>query len=128
MEIDSNLIPILGETLNDYPNVTIINDDILKVDINHLVDEHNGGNPIKVVANLPYYITTPHHHGPVRERRAHRQHHRDGAEGGGRPHAGGPRLQGLRGAFLAVQYYASPYIVANVPPNCFIPRPMWAPR
>ena len=59
VEIDANLIPILGETLKDYSNVTVINDDILKVDINRLVDEHNGGKPIKVVANLPYYITTP---------------------------------------------------------------------
>ncbi len=59
VEIDKNLIPILEETLGDYDNVTVINEDILKVDINRIVQERNGGRPIKVVANLPYYITTP---------------------------------------------------------------------
>ena len=95
VEIDKNLLPILDETLAEYDNVTVINDDILKVDINKIVEERNGGRPIKVVANLPYYITTP-------------------------------IIMGLfekHVPSLAVQYYAEPYIVANVPPNCFIPRP-----
>ena len=59
VEIDKNLIPILADTLSAYDNVEVINDDILKVDINKLAEEKNGGKPIKVVANLPYYITTP---------------------------------------------------------------------
>ncbi len=123
VEIDSNLIPILGETLNDYPNVTIINDDILKVDINHLVDEHNGGNPIKVVANLPYYITTPIIMGlfesgvPIDNITVMVQ-----KEVADRMQVG-PGSKDYGALSLAVQYYASPYIVANVPPNCFIPRP-----
>ena len=123
VEIDSNLIPILGETLNDYPNVTIINDDILKVDINHLVDEHNGGTPIKVVANLPYYITTPIIMGlfesgvPIDNITVMVQ-----KEVADRMQVG-PGSKDYGALSLAVQYYASPYIVANVPPNCFIPRP-----
>lgn len=123
VEIDSNLIPILGETLNDYPNVTIINDDILKVDINRLVDEHNGGNPIKVVANLPYYITTPIIMGlfesgvPIDNITVMVQ-----KEVADRMQVG-PGSKDYGALSLAVQYYASPYIVANVPPNCFIPRP-----
>ena len=90
VEIDRNLIPILSETLADYENVTVINEDVLKLDIAKLADEYNQGRPIKVVANLPYYITTPI----------------------------------IMGLFEShVQFYAEPYIVANVPPNCFMPRP-----
>ena len=87
VEIDKNLIPILADTLSAYDNVEVINDDILKVDINKLAEEKNGGKPIKVVANLPYYITTPIIMGlkPC----ADRQHYDHGAERSGRPYAGG---------------------------------------
>ena len=95
VEIDKALIPILEETLQDYDNVTVINDDILKVDINRLVEEKNGGHPIKVVANLPYYITTPIIMG-FREPCAAEEHHHHGAEGSGGPYAGRPRHEGLR--------------------------------
>lgn len=123
VEIDRNLLPILGETLADYDNVEIINDDILKVDIGEIVREKNGGRPVKVVANLPYYITTPIIMGlfesgvPLLSMTVMVQ--KEVAE----------RMQALPGTkdygalSLAVQYYAKPYIAANVPPNCFIPRP-----
>lgn len=123
VEIDTNLIPILGETLKDYGNVTVINDDILKVDINGLVEQYNGGRPIKVVANLPYYITTPIIMGlfesgvPIDNITVMVQ-----KEVADRMQVG-PGSKDYGALSLAVQYYASPYIVANVPPNCFIPRP-----
>lgn len=123
VEIDANLIPILGETLKDYSNVTVINEDILKVDIKKLAEEHNGGRPIKVVANLPYYITTPIIMGlfesqvPIDNITVMVQ--KEVAE---RMQAG-PGTKDYGALSLAVQYYAEPYIVANVPPNCFIPRP-----
>ena len=123
VEIDNNLIPILRETLKDYENVTIINNDILKVDIKELAESHNGNRPIKVVANLPYYITTPIIMGlfesnvpidnitvMVQKEVAERMQAKPGTKDYG-------------ALSLAVQYYAKPYIVANVPPNCFIPRP-----
>ena len=123
VEIDNNLIPILRETLKDYENVTIINNDILKVDIKELAESHNGNRPIKVVANLPYYITTPIIMGlfesnvpidnitvMVQKEVAERMQAKPGTKDYG-------------ALSLAVQYYAEPYIVANVPPNCFIPRP-----
>ena len=124
VEIDKNLIPILqNDTLAEYDNVTIINDDILKVDINKIVQEKNNGKPIKVVANLPYYITTPiimglfESHVPlqsitimVQKEVADRMQE-------------GPGSKEYGALSLAVQYYAKPEIVANVPPNCFIPRP-----
>ena len=123
VEIDKNLIPILGETLAEYDNVTVINEDILKLDINRLVEEENAGKPIKVVANLPYYITTPiimglfESHVPlqsitvmVQKKVADRMQV-------------GPGSKDYGALSLAVQYYAKPYIAANVPPNCFIPRP-----
>jgi len=94
VEIDKNLLPILDETLAEYDNVTIINDDILKVDINKIVEERNGGRPIKVVANLPYNHTD--HHGTFREACAASLGDGHGAEGGCGPHAGGPGNQGLR--------------------------------
>ena len=106
VEIDTNLLPILADTLKDYSNVKVINQDILKVDINELVKEYNNGRPIKVVANLPYYITTPMVQKEVADRMQV-----------------GPGSKDYGALSLAVQYYASPYIVANVPPNCFIPRP-----
>ena len=123
VEIDTNLIPILGETLKDYSNVTVINEDILKVDIKKLAEEYNGGRPIKVVANLPYYITTPIIMGlfesqvPIDNITVMVQ--KEVAE---RMQAG-PGTKDYGALSLAVQYYAEPYIVANVPPNCFIPRP-----
>lgn len=123
VEIDANLIPILKETLSEYDNITVINADILKVDIHQLAQEYNGGKPIKVVANLPYYITTPIIMGlfesgvpidnitvMVQKEVADRMQE-------------GPGSKDYGALSLAVQYYAEPYIVANVPPNCFIPRP-----
>ena len=123
VEIDKALIPILEETLQDYDNVTVINDDILKVDINRLVEEKNGGHPIKVVANLPYYITTPiimglfESHVPLESITVMVQ-----KEVADRMQVG-PGTKDYGALSLAVQYYAEPYIVANVPPNCFMPRP-----
>ena len=123
VEIDNNLIPILKETLAEYDNVTVINEDILKVDIKTLVEEHNGGRPIKVVANLPYYITTPIIMGlfesnvPIDNITVMVQ-----KEVADRMQVG-PGSKDYGALSLAVQYYAEPYIVANVPPNCFIPRP-----
>ncbi len=123
VEIDRKLIPILNNTLSEYDNVTIINDDILKVDINKLAEEKNGGRPIKVVANLPYYITTPiimglfESHVPldsitimVQKEVADRMQT-------------GPGSKDYGALSLAVQFYAKPEIVVNVPPECFMPRP-----
>ncbi len=123
VEIDSNLIPILKETLADYDNVTVIHDDILKVDINRITEEYNNGRPIKVVANLPYYITTPIIMGlfegmvPIDNITVMVQ-----KEVADRMQVG-PGSKDYGALSLAVQYYAEPYIVANVPPNCFMPRP-----
>lgn len=123
VEIDKNLIPILSDTLKNYSNVTVINEDILKLDICKLAEEKNQGKPIKVVANLPYYITTPiimglfESHVPidsitimVQKEVAERMQEKSGSKEYG-------------ALSLAVQYYAKPEIVANVPPNCFMPRP-----
>ena len=123
VEIDTKLIPILQDTLKEYDNVTVLNEDILKVDIRKIAEEKNGGKPIKVVANLPYYITTPIIMGlfesqvpldsitvMVQKEVADRMQV-------------GPETKDYGALSLAVQYYAEPYIVANVPPNCFIPRP-----
>ena len=119
VEIDKNLLPILAETLAEYDNVTVVNEDILKVDIAALT----GGRPVKVVANLPYYITTPiimglfENHIPATSITVMVQ--KEVAE---RMQAG-PGGKDYGALSLAVQYYAEPYIVANVPPNCFMPRP-----
>ena len=123
IEIDKNLIPILQDTLSAYDNVTVINEDVLKVDIKKLAEEKNNGKPVKVVANLPYYITTPiimglfESHVPidsitimVQKEVADRMQE-------------GPGSKEYGALSLAVQYYAKPEIVANVPPNCFMPRP-----
>ena len=123
VEIDKNLIPILKDTLSAYDNVEVINDDILKVDINKLANERNAGKPIKVVANLPYYITTPiimglfESHVPidsitimVQKEVADRMQE-------------GPGSKEYGALSLAVQYYAHPEIVVNVPPSCFMPQP-----
>ena len=123
VEIDRNLIPILEETLAEYDNVTVINEDILKLDLERLSREKNGGRPIRVVANLPYYITTPiimglyESHVPVSSITVMVQ-----KEVAQRMQAG-PGSKDYGALSLAVQYYASPYIAANVPPNCFMPRP-----
>ncbi|MBO5488002.1 MAG: 16S rRNA (adenine(1518)-N(6)/adenine(1519)-N(6))-dimethyltransferase RsmA, partial [Eubacterium sp.] len=123
VEIDKALIPILEDTLSAYDNVTVINDDILKVDINKIVQEKNNGNPIKVVANLPYYITTPiimglfESHVPLKSITIMVQ-----KEVADRMQVGpGTKDDGARS--VAVQYYAMPENGANVPPNCLIPRP-----
>ena len=123
VEIDKNLIPILHDTLSEYDNVEIINEDILKVDIAALAEEKNGGKPIKVVANLPYYITTPiimglfESHVPIESITVMVQ-----KEVADRMRCG-PGSKDYGALSLAVQYYAKPEIVANVPPNCFMPRP-----
>lgn len=123
VEIDHNLIPILEDTLSGYNNVVVLNEDILKVDIGKIAEEKNQGRPIKVVANLPYYITTPIIMGlfekdvpmdsltvMVQKEVAQRMQ-------------AGPGTKDYGALSLAVQFYAQPYIVANVPPNCFMPRP-----
>lgn len=123
VEIDNSLIPILEDTLSEYNNVTVINDDILKVDINKLVEEHNAGKPIKVVANLPYYITTP-----IIMELFEKKVNVDSItvmvqkEVADRMKSG-PGSKDYGALSLAVQYYSKPEIVANVPPNCFMPRP-----
>lgn len=123
VEIDRNLIPILEETLSSYSNVTLINEDILKLDIKELTGEWGGGRSVKVVANLPYYITTPIVMGllesgsPLQSITVMVQ--KEVAE---RMQAG-PGTKEYGALSLAVQYYAQPQVVANVPPNCFIPRP-----
>lgn len=123
VEIDKNLIPILQETLAEYDNVTVINEDILKLDIRQLAQEKNNGKPIKVVANLPYYITTPiimglfESHVPVDSITVMVQ-----KEVADRMQVG-PGTKDYGALSLAVQYYAKPEIAANVPPNCFMPRP-----
>ncbi len=123
VEVDQKLIPVLEETLSGYQNVAVINEDILKIDVNELAGKYNGGMPIKVVANLPYYITTPiimglfEAHVPLKSITVMVQ--KEVAE----------RMQAVPGTkeygalSLAVQYYAKAEVVANVPPNCFMPRP-----
>lgn len=123
VEIDKKLIPILEDTLSDYNNVTVINEDILKLDIKKLVEERNHGKAIKIVANLPYYITTPiimglfEAHVPIENITVMVQ-----KEVADRMQAG-PGTKDYGALSLAVQYYAQPYIAANVPANCFMPRP-----
>lgn len=123
VEIDSTLIPILEDTLSAYDNVSVINEDVLKVDLRKLAEERNGGKPIKVVANLPYYITTPiimslfESHVPLKSLTVMVQ-----KEVALRMQAG-PSTKDYGALSLAVQYYANPYLAANVPPNCFMPRP-----
>lgn len=123
VEIDKALIPILEDTLDGFENVRVLNEDILKVDIAELAERENGGRPIKVVANLPYYITTPiimglfENHVPVKSITVMVQ-----KEVADRMQVG-PGTKDYGALSLAVQYYAKPYIVANVPPNCFMPRP-----
>ncbi len=123
VEIDKNLIPILGETLSEYENVTVINEDILNIDVGNLAEEKNNGKALKVVANLPYYITTPIIMGllegqvpfysitiMVQKEVADRMQ-------------AGPGTKDYGALSLAVQYYAKPEVMMNVPPSCFMPRP-----
>lgn len=123
VEIDKNLIPILEDTLSEYDNVTVINEDILKIDLRKLAEEKNNGRPVKIVANLPYYITTPIIMGlfenqvplssitiMVQKEVADRMQV-------------GPGTKDYGALSLAVQYYARPEIVLQVPPACFMPRP-----
>lgn len=123
VEIDRNLIPILEDTLSSYENVTVVNEDVLKMDLNRLVMERNSGKPIKVVANLPYYITTPiimglfEAHVPLTSITVMIQ--KEVAE---RMKAA-PGTKEYGALSLAVQFYADAYLAANVPPNCFMPRP-----
>lgn len=123
VEIDRALIPVLQDTLSAYDNVEVINEDILKVDLKKLVEEKNGGRPFKVVANLPYYITTPiimellESGVPLHSITVMVQ-----KEVADRMQAG-PGTKDYGALSLAVQYYAQAEVVANVPPNCFIPRP-----
>ena len=123
IEIDKALIPILEDTLSPYDNVTVINDDVLKVNINELVDEYNEGRPIKVVANLPYYITTPiimglfESHVPIDSITIMVQ-----KEVADRMQVG-PGTKDYGALSLAVQYYSKPEIIAYVSPECFIPKP-----
>lgn len=123
IEIDKALIPILRDTLAGYDNVDLVNEDVLKTDLRRIVEEKNGGRPVKVVANLPYYITTPiimglfEKHVPLSSVTVMVQ--KEVAE---RMQAG-PGTKDYGALSLAVQYYAEPYVAANVPPNCFMPRP-----
>lgn len=123
IEIDAALIPILRDTLKEYDNINIIHGDVLKVDLMALIKERNDGKPVKIVANLPYYITTPiimglfESHVPIESITVMVQ--KEVAE---RMQVG-PGTKDYGALSLAVQYYAKPYIVANVPPNCFVPRP-----
>ena len=123
IEIDRHLIPILEETLKEYKNVTIMNEDVLKVDIKKIVEEKNNGNPIKVVANLPYYITTPIVMGlfesgvPLQDITIMVQ--KEVAE---RMQVG-PGSKDYGALSLAVQYYARPEVLLQVPGTCFMPRP-----
>lgn len=123
VEIDKALIPILSDTLSDYDNITVINDDILKVDINELVEKYNGGRPIKVVANLPYYITTPiimglfESHVPLESITIMIQ-----KEVADRMQVG-PGTKDYGALSLAVQYYSKPQVLCYVSPECFIPKP-----
>ena len=123
VEIDTKLIPILQDTLKEYDNVTVLNEDILKVDIRKIAEEKNGGKPIKVVANLPYYITTPIIMGlfesevpldsitvMVQKEVADRMQV-------------GPGTKDYGALSVAMQYYTEPEIAFIVPPSSFIPRP-----
>lgn len=123
VEIDQSLIPILSDTLSPYENVTVINEDVLKLDINKLVEEKNAGRPVKVVANLPYYITTPiimglfESHVPLKSITIMVQ-----KEVADRMQVG-PGTKDYGALSLAVQYYAKPEVVTYVSPSCFLPRP-----
>lgn len=123
VEIDANLIPVLNDTLSAYTNIQILNKDILKINLTKFANEYNGGKPMKVVANLPYYITTPiimqlfESHAPIESITIMVQ--KEVAE----------RMQEQAGSkeygalSLAVQYYAKPEIITEVPPSCFMPQP-----
>lgn len=123
VEIDKALIPVLEDTLSEYDNVTVINEDILKVDLHRLSEEYNDGKPFCVVANLPYYITTPiimelfESHVPVKSITVMVQ--KEVAE----RMQTGPGSKDYGALSLAVAYYSKAEVVAVVSPNCFIPKP-----
>ncbi len=123
VEIDRKLIPVLGETLADYQNVTVLNEDILKLDLGEIAEKYNAGRPVKVVANLPYYITTPiimelfESHVPLESITVMVQ-----AEVADRMKAK-PGTKEYGALSLATAFYAEAEVVGNVPPNCFMPRP-----
>ncbi|MBR3166148.1 MAG: 16S rRNA (adenine(1518)-N(6)/adenine(1519)-N(6))-dimethyltransferase RsmA [Lachnospiraceae bacterium] len=123
IEIDDKLIPILGETLAPYDNIKLVHADVMKLDLNKLVEEENDGQPVRVVANLPYYITTPvlmkflEDRVPMKSMTVMVQQ-----EVADRM-AAAPGSDQYGALSLAVQYYSKPYLAAHVPPNCFIPRP-----
>ena len=123
IEIDKELMPILHDTLKGYENIELINEDVLKVDLKRLLEKKNAGRPAKVVANLPYYITTPIIMGLFEQRvplvSITVMVQKEVAD---RMQAG-PGTKDYGALSLAVQYYAKPYVAANVPPNCFLPRP-----
>lgn len=123
IEIDRALIPILKDTLGGYENVELINEDVLKVDLEKLVQEKNGGRPVKVVANLPYYITTPIIMGLLEKRIPLKSVTVMVQKEVAQRMQAGPGSKDYGALSLAVQYYASPYVAAYVPPNCFLPRP-----
>lgn len=123
IEIDKALIPILQDTLSGYENVDLINEDVLKVDLEKLAEEKNGGHPIKVVANLPYYITTPIIMGLFEKRVPLKSVTVMVQKEVAQRMQAEPGTKDYGALSLAVQYYARPYVAANVPPNCFLPRP-----
>ncbi|MCD7955407.1 MAG: 16S rRNA (adenine(1518)-N(6)/adenine(1519)-N(6))-dimethyltransferase RsmA [Lachnospiraceae bacterium] len=123
VEIDRDLIPILEETMGEYENVTVLNQDILKVDVAALAREKNGGRPIKVIGNLPYYITTPIVMGLLESRVPLESITVMVQKEVALRMQASPGTKDYGALSLAVQYYAEPYLAANVPPNCFIPRP-----
>lgn len=123
VEIDRNLLPVLADTLSAYENVTVINADILKLDLNRIVEEHNGGRPVKVVANLPYYITTPIIMALFEKKvPLHSVTIMVQKEVADRMRVG-PGTKDYGALSLAVQYYAKPEIVTKVPAGCFMPKP-----
>lgn len=123
VEIDKNLLPVLEDTLSAYENVTVINADILKLDLNRIVKEHNGGRPVKVVANLPYYITTPIIMALFEKKvPLHSVTIMVQKEVADRMRVG-PGTKDYGALSLAVQYYAKPEIVTKVPAGCFMPKP-----
>ena len=123
IEIDDQLIPILKDTLGEYSNIKIIHSDILKIDLKKLIEEENDNNPIKVVANLPYYITTPIIMGLLENKLPVKSITIMVQKEVAQRLAASPGSKDYGAISVAAQYYSKPYLIANVPHNCFIPRP-----